>query len=88
MMFWRILGTALIKSINVFVTEPSLLSSLKKWQSLWQEAGKDYEDISISLQAISAMRLAIEQKNDQPLLRLSKEVRELVEPLVSDVINK
>ena len=82
------LGTALIKSVSAFVNEPSLLSSLKKWQLLWQEAGEDYEEISISLQALAAMRLAIEQKNDKPLLRLAKEVRELVQPLVADIINK
>ncbi len=82
------LGTALIKSASAFVNDPSLLSSLKKWQLLWQDAGEDYEEISISLQALAAMRLAIEQKNDKPLLRLAKEVRELVQPLVADIINK
>ena len=80
------LGTALMKSISAFVKDSSLSSSLKKWQLLWQEAGKDYEEIKIPLQAIEAMRLSIEQKTDKPLLGLAKEVRGLVQPLIADMI--
>lgn len=80
------LGSALMRSAKIFIDEDSLLSSLKKWQQLWQKEGEGYEEMQLPLQALIAARLAIEQKSDKPLFELPKEIRDLISPLLSGVI--
>jgi len=77
------LSAALIHSIRFFVEDKSLASSFKKWQQLWQEQAEQYQEMQLSLQVLQAAVLAVEQKNDKPLMSLPKEVRELVLPLLA-----
>ncbi len=79
------LSSALIHSISFFVEDESLASSFKKWQQLWQEQAEQYQEMQLSLQVLQAAVLAVEQKNDKPLMSLPKEVRELVLPLLAKV---
>jgi len=79
------LGAALIHSITFFVEDDSLASSLQKWQQLWQEQAEKYPEMQLPLQVLHAAVLAVEQKNDKPLMSLPKEVRELVLPLLTKV---
>jgi len=80
------LGAALIYSISCFVEDESLASSFKKWQQLWQEQAEQYQEMLLALQVLQAAVLAVEQKNDKPLMSLPKEVRELVLPLLVKVL--
>lgn len=82
------LGSALIHSIVFFIEDESLTSSFKKWQQLWQQHSEQYQQMQIPLQVLQAAVLAVDQKNDKPLLSLPKEVRELVLPLLAKVLNK
>lgn len=81
------LSTALILSITFFIKDESLMSSFKKWQQLWQKYGEKYQEMQLSLQVLQTSVLAVEQKNDKPLMSLPKEVRELVLPLLDKVLN-
>jgi tetratricopeptide (TPR) repeat protein len=81
------LGTALIHSISFFVEDESLASSFKKWQQLWQDQAEQHAEMQLPLQVLQAAVLAVEQKNDKPLMRLPKEVRALVLPLFKAIFN-
>jgi len=81
------LGIALIQSIAFFVEDESIASSFKKWQQLWQQHREQYPEMELPLQVLQAAVLAVEQKNDKPLLSLPKEIRDLVLPLLDKVIN-
>ncbi|NOR79559.1 MAG: hypothetical protein GQ529_01805, partial [Methyloprofundus sp.] len=81
------LGAALILSISSFIEDEFLRSSFKKWQQLWQEHGEKYQAMQLSLQVLQAAVLAVEQKNDKPLMRVPKEVRELVLPLLTKALD-
>ncbi|MCX7086863.1 MAG: hypothetical protein NTV00_02290 [Methylococcales bacterium] len=80
------LGAALVHSITFFIEDESLASAFKKWQQLWQEQAEQYPEMQLPLQVLQAAMLAVEQKNDTPLMRLPKEVRELVLPLLAKVL--
>ncbi len=81
------LGSALIYSITFFVADDSLASSFSKWRQLWQEQAEQYQAMQLPLQVLQAAVLAVEQKNDKPLMSLPKEVRELVLPLLAKVFS-
>ncbi len=81
------LSSAIIHSASFFIEDESMLSSIKKWQQLWQKHGENYQELQLSLQGLQAVVLTIEQKNDKPLFSLPKEIRELVLPLLSKVLD-
>jgi len=81
------LGSALIQSISFFIEDESSISSLKKWQQLWLQHSEQYPEMELPLQVLQAAVLAVEQKNDKPLLSLPKEIRELVLPMLDKAIS-
>jgi len=81
------LGSAIIHSISSFVEDEALMSSFKKWQSLWTDIAEPYEELEIPIQVLQVTLSVMEQKNDKPLLSLAKEVRELVQPLLQPLLD-
>ena len=82
------LATALIDCIAVFAADKTLLPLLEKWQTLWQTAATDIAEMQISLQAVEAAHLALEQQSDKPLFVLPQEIRALILPLIEDALPK
>ena len=80
------LGVALINSIDYFINTTEDISQFKNWQLLWEETGKDFEYLQPALKALRAVKLAAEDKSDKPLFSLPQEIRELVIPMVEDII--
>ena len=74
---------ALIASLDNFTQKEEVnILLLKEWQEVWQKYGKNYEYLTPALKVLKSTSLALEQKNDKSLFRLSSEIRELVLPLV------
>jgi len=80
------LAKGLITSVNHFINMNEDTIQFKKWQLLWEELGSEYEYLQPSINALKAVRLAVEEKNDKPLFVLPKEIRELILPMVEDAI--
>ena len=60
-------------------------SQIDEWNSAWQEAGKDCEDLEIPLRCLDAavQVMKSDPKTDRPLFRLPLEIRRLVRPLLN-----
>lgn len=82
------LAKALITSINYFIDTVDDLEQFKNWALAWEEIGKEYEYLEPALKVLNAAQLAVEQKSDKPLFILSKEMRELVLPMIEDSIKE
>ena len=78
------LGQAVTKSIEYLDSGGYSESQLDAWNSAWQAAGQDREDLQIPLRCLDAAVevMTSEPRTDRPLFQLPLEIRRLVRPLL------
>ncbi len=79
------LGQGITQSIRYLDEGGFSSSQIDEWNSVWQKAGKDCEDLQIPLRCLDAAVEVIQSdpKTDRPLFRLPLEIRRLVRPLLN-----
>ena len=79
------LGQGLTRSIRHIDEGGYSPTQIDKWNSVWQKAGEDCEDLEIPLRCLNAAVEVIKSdpKSDRPLFQLPLEIRRLVRPLLN-----
>ena len=63
-------------------------AQLDLWNQVWQDAGRDHEDLSIALASLNAATEAIKARSERPLFQLAPEIRSLVRPLLNHTLGE
>lgn len=82
------LAYGLTQSIAVLDEDEFSEPNLDLWNTAWQQAGADHEDLDIALKSLDAAVEVIKTKSDRPLFRLPPEVRELIRPLLKRTLGE
>ena len=82
------LAYGLTQSIAVLDKEQFSEPNLNLWQTAWQQAGRDHEELELALKILDAAVEVIKTKSDRPLFRLPPEIRELIRPLLKQSLGE